>query len=495
MKAALGASRGAIVREVLAESAVMAAVGGAGGVLLASWAVRWFNDSVSEALPSFWMTISIDGGVLAFSTALIAVVAIAAGMMPALYASRTNPAAALRGHGAGLSNRGSARTMRALLTLEIAVSCALLAVAGIMTKGALRGSRSDLRVDPTQIVSAQVDLGVLGDKSAQSLFAHEAAARAAVDPRLATFALTTVLPGISGPSTKISIDGQSDPRSAELPRTRLAIVSAHYFDMLGLRASRGRLLNDGDVTLRPNVAVANDAFSRAHLAPRSPLGARVQLHDGGDTSWVTIVGTVPDLVSVSSDPSTVELLIVPFAQRPSAAAWVIATGPGGTRSVTTAVRDLVRGISRDVPVTRVQRLPEEIAQSRRASWSLAYVFAECGLAGLLLTGLGVYGVADTTSRRRVRELAIRRALGASRHQAIGLIIGDAALPLIVGLATGVAAALLAGQALTGLLFGASPHDPMVLGIVVGLLSAVVLAAVARPALWVARAPLVESLRA
>lgn len=497
VKAALGASRGAIVREMLAESACIAMLGGVGGVLLASGAVRWFNDSVSDALPSFWMTISIDKSVLAFSTLLVAVAAIAAGLVPALYASRTDAAAALRGQERGLSSRGSARATRTLLTVEIAVSCALLAIAGVMTKGALRGARMDLRVDPSNIISAQVDLDVLGSDVARARFAAQAAARAAADPRLASFALTSVLPGMAGAPTRIAIGGQVASRAADPPRTRLAIVSPRYFDVVGLHAARGRLLNDGDVASRPSVTVVNDAFAREHFAGRSPIGARIQFQNGNtgsDTSWATIVGTVPDLTMVSADPSVGELAILPFAQHPSSSTWVLATGPVQIPVVATAIRELVHGIEEDVPVTRVDRLAEEIARKRRTSWSLVYVFAECGLAGLLLTALGVYGVADTTSRRRVRELAIRRALGSSRRQVAGLILADAAFPLTVGLAVGLALALVAGPALTGLLFGVSPHDPMVLSLVVVVLSAVMLFAVARPAIWVARSPLVNALR-
>jgi predicted permease len=494
VKVALGASRGAIIREMLAESGFMAVLGGAGGLVLADGAVRWFNASVAEALPFFWMKISIDAGVLAFSTVLIAVATIAAGLVPALYASRTDPAAALRGHGAGASSRGSARAMRALLTVEIALSCALLAIAGMMTKGALRGSHTALRVDPTNIVSAQVDLGFMDGDSTRANFAAQATARATIDPRLTSLAFTTVLPGIAGVPTKVAIGGQVYSRNADFPRTRLAIVSPRYFQVLGVHAARGRLLEESDVRARTHVAVVNDAFVRAHLASQPAIGARVQLHDGGDTAWVTIVGTVPDLITVSKDQSTVELIMVPLAQRPPRSMSMLATGPGQTALVTDAVRDLVREIDRDVPVTRVQRLTDEIARSRRASWSLAYVFAECGLAGLVLTALGLYGVADTTSRRRVRELAIRRALGSSAHRVVGLIIGDSAVPLAIGLAVGCGAALLVGPSLGGLLFGVSPHDPMVFGLVVVTLAAVMLFAVVRPALWAAHASLTDTLR-
>jgi putative ABC transport system permease protein len=252
-------------------------------------------------------------------------------------------------------------------------------------------------------------------------------------------------------------------------------------------------LEESDVRARTPVAVVNDAFVRAHLASRPAIGARIQLHDGGDTAWVTIVGTVPDLITVSKDQSTVELIMVPVAQRPPRSMSMLATGPGQTALVT-AVRELIREIDRDVPVTRVQRLTEAIARSRRTSFSLAYVFAECGLAGLVLTALGLYGVADTTSRRRVRELAIRRALGSSAHRVIGLIVGESAVPLAVGLAVGCGAALLVGPSLSDLLFGVSPHDPMVFGLVVVMLAAVMLFAVVRPALWAAHAPLTDTLR-
>lgn len=151
-------------------------------------------------------------------------------------------------------------------------------------------------------------------------------------------------------------------------------------------------------------------------------------------------------------------------------------------------------MSPDVPLRRIRTLDAAIAESRRASWSLADVFAECGLAGLILTAVGVYGVTETMSRRRQRELAIRRALGASRRSVVGLVAREVALPLGVGLAMRSVAALGLGPLLDGLLFGESPHDPIVFGIVGSLIAGAMILATVRPAAVVTRTSLVQTLR-
>ncbi|HKW46622.1 MAG TPA: ABC transporter permease [Gemmatimonadaceae bacterium] len=494
VKAALGATRSAVIRELLGETAVIAFSGGAVGLGLATAAIHWFNLSVSDALPSFWMTVSIDAGVFAFVLSLVIIATIVAGLVPALYASRSDPAAALREHAAGVWKRSTTRAMRLLLAIEVAVSFALLVIAGVMTKGALRGNRIDVQVDPTSLLTARLDLDVIGDDATRAQIASKLVATAPATKGLAGLAFTTVLPGLSGAPIPIAMNGVTTLREEDRSRTRIAMVSPLYFDVLRVRAVQGRVLRASDDTSGMRVAVANQTFVRTHLASASPVGSRVQLLMGRDTSWLTIIGVVPDIVTVSADPTSAELLIVPQAQHPLGSVSVLATGPGGASAVARAIADLVREVSPDVPLRRLRTLNDAIMESRRTSWSLADVFAECGLAGLILTAVGVYGVTETMSRRRQRELAIRRALGASRRSVVGLVAREVALPLGVGLASGGMAALGLGPLLDGLLFGESPHDPIVFGIVGSLIAGAMVLATIRPATVVMRTSLVQTLR-
>jgi putative ABC transport system permease protein len=220
----------------------------------------------------------------------------------------------------------------------------------------------------------------------------------------------------------------------------------------------------------------------------------VQLHADGDSAWVDIVGVVPDFSVVTVDSEVVELMMIPFAQHPVASGSLLTTGPSSDATVLKATRDLIRTISPDVAASRFEPLIDAFQRSRRASWSLASVFAQCGLAGLLLGAIGVYGVAATTSARRVREMAIRRALGASALDAALLLFRESSVPVVLGVLIGSGLALRVAPKLGGLLFGESPHDASVFGLVSLVLLVVMALAGGRPALRVARASLAKTLR-
>jgi predicted permease len=497
VKSALGASRATVVRELIAETALASLLGGTGGVLLATAAVHWFNESVSDAIPAFWMSISIDFGVLAFSAALVILATFAAGIAPALHAARATPAAALREERGTVASRRSLRLARVLLTAEVAISCGLLIVAGIMVKGVFHGARAPIAVDASKITTAELHLDALRSDAARVKFVDEAMSRVRLDPRLAGIAFTTVLPGRAGAPIRVGIGSLTDERSGALPSSRLAVVSPSYFELLHVRPVAGRLFDNRDATGQPKTALVNRTFARRHfpgLSEAAVLTERVQLHADGDSAWVDIVGVVPDFSVVTVDSEVVELMMIPFAQHPVASGSLLTTGPSSDATVVQATRDLIRTISPDVAASRFESLIDAFQRSRRASWSLASVFAQCGLAGLLLGAIGVYGVAATTSGRRIREMAIRRALGASALEAALLLFRESAVPVVLGVLIGSGLALRIAPKLGGLLFGESPHDASVFALVSLVLLVVMALAGGRPAVRVARASLAKTLR-
>ena len=497
IKSALGASRAALVREMIAEAALASLLGGIGGVLLAAAAVYWFNESVSDAIPAFWMSISIDLGLLAFSAVLVLIATFAAGIAPALQASRAIPAAALREERGSASTRRSFRFARALLGGQVAISCGLLVIAGIMAKGAFHGARAPIAVDASKIMTAELHLEALGGDEPRARFAEDLMARVPLDTRLTSMAITTALPGRAGAAVRVGIGNRTDEWSGALPSSRLAVVSSGYFELLHVRPITGRVLDSRDVRGRPRVAVVNRTFVRRHFPGRSEAGVlteRVQLHADGDSDWVAIVGVVPDASLVSADSSIVELMMIPFAQHPVASGSLVAVGPSSDAAILQAMREIIRAISPDAAVARFQPLSDAFQRSRKASWSLAAVFAQCGFAGLILAAIGVYGVAATTSSRRVREMAIRRALGASALHSALLLFRESAVPVTIGVLIGSGLAFRVAPKLGGLLFGESPHDASVFGFVALTLFLIMGLAGGRPALRVARKSLSDTLR-
>jgi predicted permease len=496
VKTALGAGRGAIVREILAQTGVAAILGGAAGVLIAAGAVAWFNDSVSDALPAFWMSVTIDPGALAYSGVLVLVATFAAGLAPALNAARANPASALREQGRSLASRGSRRWMRALLVVEVAVSCALLLVAGVMAKGVVRGAETRFGVDASRITKANIYMDALADDAARGAFISHVTTPGA-DPHLARVAFTTSLPGRAGSSTRFSVGGKGYDRGTAFPETRLAIVSPSVFGLFGVRPLRGRLLDATDDSARPRVAVVNETFVKTHFpgaAEGDVVGIRVALREDADTVPLTIVGVVPDYSTDNANPTSVELLMLPFAQHVVGSGALLASGGAASPSAVEALQGVVRQASSDAAMDGFASLSEALARARRTSWSLAAVFAQCGLAGLILAAIGVYGVAATASRRRVHEVAIRRALGAPAWNTATLVFSESAIPIAIGMILGGALAFVVTPSLALLLFGENPHDASIFALVTGGLTAVMIVAGGRPAYQVATAPLTESLR-
>ena len=497
IKSALGASRAAVVREIIAETALASLLGGIGGVMLAAAAVHWFNESVSDAIPAFWMSITIDFGVLAFSGALVLVATFAAGVAPAMQASRASPATALREHRSSVSSRRSFRLARVLLGGQVAISGGLLVVAGIMAKGAFHGARVPIAVDASKIMTAELHLEALGSDESRTRFVEDLMARVHLDAHLTGAAITTALPGRAGAAMRVGIGSRTDERRGVLPSSRLAVVSPSYFELLHVRPLTGRVFDSRDVRGQPSVAVVNRTFVRRHFPGRSEAGVlseRVQVHADGDSDWVAIVGVVPDVSVVSVDSEIVELMMVPFAQHPVASGSLLASGRSSDAAVLEATREIIRAISPDVAVARSQLLSDAFQRSRRASWSLAAVFAQCGVAGLILAAIGVYGVAATTSSRRVREMAIRRALGASALNSALLLLRESAVPVTLGVLIGSGLALRVAPKLGGLLLGENPHDASVFGLVALTLFVIMALAGGRPAFRVARKSLSETLR-
>jgi putative ABC transport system permease protein len=380
--------------------------------------------------------------------------------------------------------------------VEVAVSCILLVVAGVMAKGAVCGAEMRLAADTSRITVANVYMDALGDDAARVAFISRVTTPGA-DARIPRSAFMTTLPGRAGSSTRFSIGGRLYDRRTALPETRIAVVSPSVFDVLGVRPRRGRLIQTRDDAASPRVAVVNETFVNVRFpgsAATDVVGTRVALRANADTTPITVVGVVPDYSTNSANPTAVELMMVPFAQHPVESGALLVSGGATSVSAVKAFRSVVRQASGDVAVEEFSSLADALARARRTSTSLAAVFAQCGVAGLILAAIGVYGVAATASRRRVHEVAIRRALGASAWNAATLVFSESAIPIAIGMLVGAALAFVVTPLFALLLFGENPHDATVFALVIGGLTAVMIAAGGRPAYQVATAPLTDSLR-
>ncbi|HEX9582078.1 MAG TPA: ADOP family duplicated permease [Gemmatimonadales bacterium] len=490
VKVALGASRATIVRGVLVESGVMAVVGGLLGIGLAQAGITVFNRAVADVIPFFWMRIAIDPAVLGFSATLTTLAVFLAGLAPAVQASGVDPAAALREGGRGSTSLRLGRVTRGLVVAEVALSCALLVVAGLMIKGVVQETRGTVAIDVQNVLTARLDpiQSDAGEMGRPGIY-DEVIDGLSAQPGVGAVAMASRLPGLSGMPARVMLAGGVYPRPEDAPRTNVNAVSGGFFAMFAAAPLAGRLLNAGDRPGGLRVAVVSAGFARRHYAQDAAVGQQVRIHGVGgmaDTASVTIVGVAPDLGSVSRDPGASEIVYLSVTQLQPRAVTILVRTRGNPLEFVGQLRAHVAAVDPDVPVDQSASLEAQLGDARRPAKVFAALFTAFGVTGLLLAALGLYGVLSFSVRQRTREIAIRSALGARPFALMILPVRSSLGRLGLGLVFGFGVAAMLAPFMSDLLFGTNPHDLVVYAMVGLTLALTALLASLRPAVAAAR---------
>lgn len=497
VKRALGASRGVMIREVLAESAAIALLGGVVGIALAWLGVAAFTRAVQPDIPNFWMVFRVDPVVLTFSMVLTTTAVFLAGVVPALQTSRVDPGTMLRDQTRGSSGLRLGRATRMLVVAELAMSCALLMVAGLMIKGVRQQTAGALAFSPENILSVQLEPVPMDSGSSVpswSSLVSRIVQRLSEDPRVVVAAVATSPPGFPGAPARVALAGQQGSRPEDFPDTRVNVVAGDFFALTGTSAVSGRLLDERDGSETLPVAVVSQRFASRHFPSGGALGSRLRLHGIGDSTSATIVGVVPDLGTIRRDAEADEVVYLPLAQRASSARMLLIRTRGPSAEVAGWLRQQVAAVDPDVPISQIVTLGRHLGDSRRIARVFATLFTGFGLAGLLLAVIGLYGVVLFSVKQRTRDIAIRNALGATPARLMASEIQRTLWQIMAGLLLGSGLTAVVAPLLEGLLFGARPHDPAVYGLVATVLAGVAVLAALRPALWASRVPPAEALR-
>ncbi|PYQ46905.1 MAG: ABC transporter permease [Acidobacteria bacterium] len=498
VRLALGASRGRLVRELLAESAVLAVAGGALGALAAAWGTRWLAEA-GGPVPRL-AEASLDARALAFAAAVSLAVALLAGLVPALQATRGDLADALAEGGRGASTGPSGvRARSALVVSELALAVLLLAGAGLLLRSFQRLSAVSPGFSADGVLTLEVSLpaatyaeparrAALFDRIRQGLQALPGVRAAAVASRLP---LTG--PGLSGP---FSIEGRAfDPHAAVPQFAVFRAVSPEYHTALGVPLRQGRALQASDGAGAPAVAVVNETLARAFFPRGDAIGHRVKLGGpGSPRPWLTIVGVAADVrdrgLALSPSPE----IAASLAQDPPSSAVIVARTAGDPLAVVAAARQAVAAADPDQPVSRVRTLAQLVAESIVERRAPAVLLAVLAVLAVTLAGLGTYGVMSYTVSGRAHEIGVRMALGARPADVARVVVGQALALAAAGAAVGLLASLALGRTLSTLLFEVRPADPATHAGAALALVAVAAAACARPALRAARVDPAVALR-
>jgi predicted permease len=495
VRGALGAGRRRIAAQLLTENVVIALVGGAVGVGIASLGVKLLRQLAPANLPRLDQ-IAVDSRALTFGLVASLVTAVVFGVLPALQGSRIDLSNALREEGRGASASKRAKLVqRSLVITQIAFAMVLLSGATLLFRSFVSLANRPLGFTTERVATAQLTLPRRGYQRDidQNRYATTLLDRLRTDPSIESAAVTGAMPGANATALfLLEIIGVADPDPSNRPAAFFVPASPDYFTTLDLKVRRGRTFTAVDDANAPPVVVVDELFVRQYLGNRDPLSQRVLLAID-DSIPRQIIGVVPTVKQAGIDADERPTTYVPLAQAPAADMSVLVRGK---RAVPlTALRSTIRAVDPDVPVYDVQSLADRVAVSvgpTRFYTVLASVFAIIAVA---LGAIGVYGVlADAVSRRR-RELGIRVALGASPRALVGGVLTDGARLAATGVGVGLLTSFWTGRALRALLVDVGERDPISLVGSAAVFAVVALIASLGPAARAVRADPIEALRA
>ena len=498
VRSALGASRGRLVAQVLTESVVLAGVGGLLGVLLAYGLVAALGRMANDAIPRLDQ-VGLDGTVLAFAGGLTLVVALLFGLSPALRLAGGSISGHLSAAGRSGDSRREGRARSWLLATEVALSLALLAGAGLLTRSLGRLYGVDKGFDGRDVSRFTVSLpgGRYDSLPAITTFFDDLEVRLGALPGVEAVGSAYGAPMTRGNiNGEVLVEGRPTPERGEETYSAIHSVTPGYFDAMGLRLLRGRALAAADRLDTQPVAVVNETFVRENFPGEDVMGRRVYITAAfgyGQPTW-TVVGVVHDVRrSLARAPEAA--IYVPLAQfGPGFATVHIKSRPGMGGSALASARRELAALDPNVVPTDVQTLQQALrADTAPTRFYLMLVGVFAGLA-VLLAGVGLYGVVAYLVSRRTREIGVRIALGARRAEITGLVFRQAALPTLAGVLVGLGVALEGGRVMKSLLFQVEPTDPAVFGGVTALILAVCALAVLMPARKATRVDPVSALR-
>lgn len=504
VRAALGASRGAIVRQSLAESLLLAVTGGALGVLLAIWTTRLVVFELGQrlALPRLG-DIIVDARVLLFAIALCFIASVGFGLAPALQASRVNLSDALKHAGTrGVQGGQPARLRNVLVVAQIALSFVLVISAGLLFRSFLSLLSVDLgfRTESTLVMYAHAPAKTAGDYTRVVQFEEELFDRIRQLPGVTSVAGAMGLPtGDYGSNGGYVVEGQgsmTENRPAKLPQANFSLSGPAYFSTMGIPLLRGRDFTAADRDGSEPVVIISQALAKQSFPDRDPIGQRIQCGlDEATMRWMRIVGVVGDVRQDSPASDAAAAMYMPLAQHPFRAneVQVAIRTQLDPLSLVKPVQDVVRSMNPDVATkfTTMDTMVHESVAAPRFRTALAMTFA---ILALVLAAMGVYAVMSYVTVQRTGEFAVRAALGASPSAILKLVLAGAGKLALTGVAMGLLLTLISSRVLESLLFGLKSSDGLTYVVVCAVVVPAVLLAAFLPALRASRVDPLEALR-
>ncbi|MGE5745167.1 MAG: ABC transporter permease, partial [Gemmatimonadota bacterium] len=480
LRVALGAGRGRLIRQLYAESALLAVLGLGAAILVTLWAGPLLRAAL---LPGAATAASLDPRVFAFSAALALATALLAGFAPALHAGVPNLSSALK---SGAREGGVARstTRTGLLVGQVALTFVLLTGAGLFISSLHKVLGLRLGFDPDRLIVATVNLDLLGYKRPEINATYERIRQRVLRlPGITSASLSIGTPFQTSYAVSLDVPGRDSIPSVKTGGPYVSAVTPDYFRTMGTAVRRGRAFAESDNAGAQRVAVINETMAHLVWPGEDPLGKTMKI--GKDPRPFEVVGVVEDARREAVTDEIVVQYFVPLAQSDSvfsdgASSLIIRTA-GPAEPLVDDVRREIQASSPDLPYPGIDPMPQLYADQLQPWRVGSSLFALFGGLGVLLAAIGLYGVLSYVVSQRTQELGIRIALGAGRSSVLGLVLRQGLQVTLIAVVLGAAGALAAGRAIASLLYGVSPHDPLVLLAVAAVLTLVALVASYLPA--------------
>lgn len=462
VRAALGASRFRIARQMLVESLVLAITGGVLGLVLATWTISLLSRVAHETVPRM-SELKLDGRVLAFSFFVSVLTGILFGVLPALRASKTDLQDTLKDSSATTTDAKGKRLRGTLAVAEVAFSVTLLVGAGLLVKSMFVLLKTDYNFNPDNVLTMElkVSRGRYKKEGELSRLLHQVLDNVKGVPGIESANLSTTLPGLGSWQREVWPEGYEGPQG-ELINVDWSIVSADYFQTMKVPILEGRTFTKDEDEQGKRVLLVDETLARRFWPNQSAIGKHIRY---GDPNWHEIIGVVKQVGIYGSDAKPLIKIYTPFgplaAQRNSRLS--IRSSTNDPEALTAAVVRAVHAIDRDLPVNEVMSLEDILAREASPRRFNAMLFSVFAALALVLAATGVYGVLSYSVSQRIHEVGIRMALGAGRRDVLRLFMGQGMALVLLGLAIGLGGALALTRLMTSLLLGVSTTDAVTFG--------------------------------
>jgi predicted permease len=476
IRAALGASRGRLVRQHLTESLLLALFGGGCGLVLAIWAGTYLSSLAFGTSLPIRFDFRPDGRVILFALSAVFLTGLIVGIVPALRVARTNVNAVLHEGGRGSSDGPRRQIARSTLVIaQVAGSLVLMVVAGLFIRSLNKAESIDLGFSPDHVLNLMVDVDQIGYKEARGReFYRELDPSIRALPGVESVAQAFSVPlGYIGANAQLTIPGLPVEAGKQLPLVAYNSVSANYFETLRIKLQRGRVFRDSDVEKSPLVAVINQTMAKKFWPARDAIGEHFSTK-GASGPFIEVVGIVQDgkYRGVTEDP--LPYFYLPLEQNYVSLRTIQVHTSMPPETMALSIEAQIRELAPNMPVTDVQTMTQAL-QGLNGFFIIRFgakLTAALGLLGLALALVGLYSVVSYAATQRTNEIGIRMALGASRGDILKMILRQGVGVLSIGLGIGLLLALVGTRAIANLFVGVKPNDPLTF-VVVGILLVVI----------------------